>query len=146
MPEPTYYVFDGYNLMRAAGVESREALVDDLASFVARRGARGVVVFDGVGEDRRLGPLEVRFAPHADDLVERLAAERRGEERVAVISSDAAIRETAGPWVDRLSSRSFARDLAAERPPPASPASRSKVEDALDPETREKLERWRRQR
>jgi predicted RNA-binding protein with PIN domain len=146
MPDPTLYVFDGYNLMRAAHVESREELVDRLAGFVALRGARGVVVFDGVGEERRLGPLEVRFAEHADDLVERIAAERRGEERVAVVSSDAAIRETAGPWVERLSSRTFARQLAGERPPPPSAADRSRVEDALDPETRAKLERWRRQR
>jgi predicted RNA-binding protein with PIN domain len=144
--EPTYYVFDGYNLMRAGDIESRDELVDRLAGFVALRGARGVVVFDGVGGDRRLGPLEVRFAEHADDLVERIAAERRGQERVAVVSSDAAIRETAGPWVERLSSRSFARELAGERPPPPSPAGRSKVEDALDPETRERLERWRRRR
>jgi predicted RNA-binding protein with PIN domain len=144
--EPTFYVFDGYNLMRAGDIESRDELVDRLAGFVALRGARGVVVFDGVGADRRLGPLEVRFAEHADDLVERLAAERRTQERVAVVSSDAAIRETAGPWVERLSSRSFARELAAESPPPPSPAGRSKVEDALDPEVREQLERWRRGR
>ncbi len=78
MAEPTYYVFDGYNLMRAAAIESRDELVDRLAGFVALRGARGVVVFDGVGEDRELGPLDVRFAEHADDLVERIAAERRG--------------------------------------------------------------------
>ena len=146
MAEPTYYIFDGYNLMRAAAIESRDELVDRLAGFVALRGARGVVVFDGVGEDRELGPLDVRFAEHADDLVERIAAERRSRERVAVVSSDAAIRETAGPWVERLSSSSFARQLAAERPPPPSLAGRSRVEDALDSETREKLERWRRGR
>jgi hypothetical protein len=35
-----------------------------------------VLVFDGVGADRELGPLAVRFAPHADALLERL---RRGQ-------------------------------------------------------------------
>jgi predicted RNA-binding protein with PIN domain len=144
--EPTLYIFDGYNLMHASGLETREELVDRLSSFVAGRGARGVVVFDGVGEERRLGPLDIRFAAHADDLIERLAAGRRLDERVAVVSSDAAIRETAGPIVERIPSRSFARELAAEKPPPPSPAGRFKVEDKLDAETRAKLEEWRRRR
>lgn len=146
MAEPSYFVFDGYNLMHAAGSSSRDDLVDRLAGYVALRGARGVVVFDGVGEERTVGPLEVRFAVHADELIERLVAEHRVSERVAVVSSDAAIRETAGPMVERLPSRSFLRDLAGDRPPPPSPASRSKVEDRLDPSLRERLERWRRER
>ena len=61
MPEPTLYLlFDGYNVLRAAGLEERHRLIDSLASFVAVRGARGVVVFDGVGADEQYGPLEVR--------------------------------------------------------------------------------------
>jgi predicted RNA-binding protein with PIN domain len=146
MAEPSFYVFDGYNLMHAAGAKSRDDLVDGLAGYVALRGARGVVVFDGVGEERIVGPLEVRFADHADELIERLVAERRTSERVAVVSSDTAIRETAGPMVERIPSRSFLRELAGDRPPPPSPASRSKVEDRLDPAVREQLERWRRGR
>ena len=147
MPDPTLYVFDGYNLLHAGAVASRDELVDRLAGFVALRGARGVVVFDGVGEERRVGLLEVRFADHADELIERLAAERRLVERVAVVSSDAAIRETAGPIVERIPSRRFLRELEGERPPPGpGPGSGLKVEDRLDPETREKLERWRRSR
>ena len=90
MAEPTLYLFDGYNLLRAANIEERAELVDSLASFVAVRGARGVVVFDGVGLDERRGALEVRFAPHADALLERLAAEHRDRERVCLVSSDAA--------------------------------------------------------
>ncbi|MCC6222943.1 MAG: NYN domain-containing protein [Thermoleophilia bacterium] len=146
MPEPTLFVFDGYNLLHAGSVGSREELVDRLAGFVALRGARGVVVFDGTGEERTVGSLEVRFVRHADELIERIAAERRGAERVAVVSSDAAIRQTAGPWVERVSSRHFLRELAAERLPRPDPAGRSKLEDQLDPETRAKLERWRRGR
>jgi predicted RNA-binding protein with PIN domain len=146
MPEPTFFVFDGYNLMHAGGSPSREELVDRLAGYVAVRGARGAVVFDGVGEERSVGPLAVRFADHADELIERLVAERRTSERVAVISSDTAIRETAGPMVERIPSRTFLRNLAADRPPPPSPASRSKVEDRLDPAIRDTLERWRRER
>jgi predicted RNA-binding protein with PIN domain len=146
MAEPTLYLFDGYNLMHAAGIEAREELVDRLAGYVAARGAHGVVVFDGVGADRTLGPLQVRFAPHADALIERLAAEHRLDERVAVVSSDAAIRETAGPIVERTTSRAFARELAAERPPLPGQEGRFRVEDALDPETRARLEEWRRKR
>ncbi len=145
--EATLYLFDGYNLMHASGIGSREELADRLASFVAGRGARGVVVFDGVGEERTLGPLEIRFARHADDLIERLAAGRRLDERVAVVSSDAAIRETAGPIVERISSRRFARELRAERgATPADGPGRFTVEGNLDAETRARLEEWRRRR
>ena len=72
--EPTLYLFDGYNLLHAGEFEDPRELVDALASFVAVQGARGVIVFDGVGEDRAHGPLEVRYADHADALLERLAA------------------------------------------------------------------------
>jgi len=144
--EPTLYLFDGYNLLHAGAAGDREPLVDALASFVGARGARGVVVFDGVGEGRRIGTLEVRFAEHADDVIERLAAEHRLDERVAVVSSDAQIRETAGPIVERIPSARFARELRTGRPPAPSAAGRFQVEDKLDPETRAKLEAWRRRR
>jgi predicted RNA-binding protein with PIN domain len=143
--DPTLYVFDGYNLLHAGAGDSRDELVDRLAGFVAVRGVRGVVVFDGAGEDRRLGVLEVRFAAHADELIERVTAEARTHERVAVVSSDSAIRETAGPRVQRLSSSLFARELDREASARRSrPPDWSRVEDVLDPKTREALEEWRR--
>ena len=77
MGEPSLYLFDGWNLLHAGEFADARELVDTLAGFVAMRGARGIVVFDGVGEDATLGPLEVRYAPDADSLLERLAAERR---------------------------------------------------------------------
>jgi predicted RNA-binding protein with PIN domain len=144
--DPTLYLFDGYNLMHAGELTERRELVDVLAGWVAVRGARGVVVFDGVGEEATVGPLDVRFDEHADRLIERLAAEHRSKELVCVVSSDAAIRETAGVGVRKRSSRGFLRDLERHALPPAPPASRSRVEDALDPSTRERLERWRRSR
>jgi predicted RNA-binding protein with PIN domain len=147
MAEPTLYVFDGYNLMHSGGIETREELVDRLAGFVALKGARGIVVFDGGGTERRVGPLEVRFAAHADELIERLVAGRRLDERVAVVSSDTAIRETAGPIVQRIASRQFLRELESDPSPRAPAASgRFQIEGAIDAETREKLERLRRQR
>ena len=80
MSDVTLYLFDGSNLFHAGGYADRDALVDDLASFVAVRGARGVVVFDGAGADRQVGALEVRFAGHADTVLERLAAGHRDSE------------------------------------------------------------------
>jgi len=49
VPDTTLYLFDGYNLLHAGPFDDPRELVDSLASFVALRGARGVVVFDGVG-------------------------------------------------------------------------------------------------
>jgi predicted RNA-binding protein with PIN domain len=113
VPEATLYLFDGYNVLHASGLGDRRQLVDMLASFVALKGARGVVVFDGSGADQRFGSLEVRFAPHADALLERLAAENRQTQRVCLVSSDAAVRGTSGQEVAKISSREFASTLAA---------------------------------
>jgi hypothetical protein len=99
VPEPTLYLFDGYNVLHAGSFSDVRELVDTLASFVAVRGARGVVVFDGKGEDSVRGPLEVRYADHADAVIERLAAEHRGKERVCLVSSDSAVRGTSGQEV-----------------------------------------------
>lgn len=141
MAEPTLYLFDGYNLLHAGEFRDSDELVDALASFVATRGARGVVVFDGAGRDRVLGPLDVRFAPHADTLLERLAAEHRRNELVCLVSSDSAVRGTSGQEVRKVSARTFVGDLGAERHEEASP---SRIRDRVDAETRERLERLRR--
>jgi predicted RNA-binding protein with PIN domain len=141
VPEPTLYLFDGYNVLRAAGLEERHELVDSLASFVAVRGARGVVVFDGVGSDQQYGPLEVVFARNADAVLERLAAEHRDRERVCLVSSDAAVRGTSGQAVAKISSREFASTLDSVEHSEDSP---SRVRDRLDPATRDRLERLRR--
>ena len=140
------YLFDGYNILHAGSFRDRRELVDRLAGFVAFRGARGVVVFDGAGEDVTYGSLEVRFAPSADSLLERLAAEHRSDTEVWVISSDRAVRATAGQETRRLSSKSFVREL--ERGERAAPPTRagSRIEDALDEDTRSRLERLRRRR
>jgi predicted RNA-binding protein with PIN domain len=139
------YLFDGYNILHAGNFRERRELVDRLADFVALAGARGVVVFDGVGEDVAYGALEVRFAQPADSLIERLAAEHRSREEVWVVSSDRAVRGTAGQETRRLSSAAFLRDLDGSVPPGGG-GGRSQIEDALDSETKERLERFRRRR
>jgi predicted RNA-binding protein with PIN domain len=139
--EPSLYLFDGYNLLHAGEFEDPRALRDALASFVALKGAQGVLVYDGVGRDETIGPLEVRYADHADQLLERLAAENRDTRQVCVVSSDAAVRGTAGRKVQTLSSQTFLHDLEPGVVDPERPAQ---LRDRLDAATRERLERLRR--
>ncbi len=141
MPDPTLYLFDGYNLLHAGGFSDVRELVDRLADFVAVRGARGVVVFDGGGEDANLGPLSIRYAPDADTLLERLAAEHRDRESVCLVSSDAAVRGTSGQEVRKLTSRTFVRDLEQVEHREPGPY---RVGERLDEDTRARLERLRR--
>ena len=141
MAEPTLYLFDGYNLLHAGEFEDPRELVDALASFVAVQGARGVIVFDGVGEDRAHGPLEVRYVDHADALLERLAAENRRTETVCLVSSDSAVRGTSGQEVQKRNSRTFLHDL---EPPRHEDPGRSQLQDRVDEETRKRLEKLRR--
>ena len=141
MPEPTLYLFDGHNLFHAGNYGDLRQLRDELASFVALKGARGVLVFDGTGEDEAYGPLDVRYAANADTLLERLAAEHRATEVVCLVSSDVAVRGTSGQDVQKRSSATFLGDLEAvshneDRP--------HHLRETLDPETRAKLERMRR--
>jgi predicted RNA-binding protein with PIN domain len=142
VPDPTLYLFDGFNVLRASDLEDPGALVDRLAGFVALHGARGVVVFDGSGEGFEVGPLSVRFAPHADELLERLAAEHRADERVCLVSSDSAIRSVSGQEVMKRISSAIVDELREVKPPP--PDRRSRLGDRLDEGTRERLERLRR--
>ena len=141
MAEPTLYLFDGFNLLHAGGFDSPDELRDLLASWVAAQGARGILVFDGQGSTERRGPLEVRWAKDADALLERLAAEHRNREQVAVVSSDAEIRGTAGVEVRKLTSQTFLGELSRPSQPPA---VRGDLRDRLDPDTLAELERLRR--
>jgi predicted RNA-binding protein with PIN domain len=141
MSEPTLYLFDGHNLFHAGNFDDLGQLRDELASFVALKGARGFVVFDGAGADESYGPLEVRYAKHADTLLERLAAEHRNSEVVCLVSSDAAVRGTSGQEVQKRSSATFLGELqdvahSEDRP--------KHLADRLEPKTRAALEDMRR--
>ena len=109
--DPTLYLFDGHNLLHAGGFEDLRELRDTLASWVARRGARGVVVFDGTGQDETRGPLEVRFAPHADSLSSGSRA--RTATSSACASSRPTRRSARRPdaWCKTVTSQVFVRDL-----------------------------------
>ena len=141
MPDPTLYLFDGYNLLHAGDYNDVRQLVDRLASFVAQHDARGIVVFDGHGADLDRGPLQVRYAPHADTLLERLAAEHRDKEQVCLVSSDLAVRGTSGVEVTKQSSKTFLRDLGSTEHQEPAPL---RVSERIDEETRVKLEQLRR--
>jgi predicted RNA-binding protein with PIN domain len=141
MAEPTFFLFDGYNLLHQSSFADRRELTDALASFVALHGARGVLVWDGVGSDSEVGPLSVRYAPHADALLERLAAEHRRTEVVCLVSSDFALRGTSGQEVQKRSSRAFAAEL---KPGGHEEWYGSRLGDAVDAATRARLERLRR--
>ena len=140
-PEPTLYLFDGYNVLNSGPFAGVRELCDALSSFVAMRGARGVVVFDGSGTDAQLGPLVVRYAPHADALLERLAAEHRGTEVVCLVSSDVAVLGTSGQEVRKVTSALFVDGLVPPRHDEERP---TRLADTVDDETRARLERWRR--
>jgi predicted RNA-binding protein with PIN domain len=141
MSDSSLYLFDGFNLLHAGGFTSPEELRDVLASWVAAQGTRGVLVFDGEGTNERHGPLEVRWAKDADALLERLAAEHRSGGDVAIVSSDAAVRSTAGIEVRKIASQTF---LAEFSPPSQPPTARGDLRDRLDPGTLAQLERLRR--
>ena len=120
MPQASLYLFDGSNLFHAGAFAHREELVDTLASFVATRGARGVVVFDGTGESREVGPLSVRFAQDADTVLERLAVEQFHGQVGSI------------PFLAELERAGHREDAP------------SRLGDRVDEATRERLERLRR--
>ena len=102
----------------------------------------GVVVFDGVGEELEVGPLSVRYAPDADTLLERLAAEHRARRaRLPRLLRRGGSRHVRARRCARSSSATFLREL--ERPTHSEDEA-SRLRDRLDPETRAKLERLRR--
>ena len=83
----------------------------------------------------------MRYAPDADTLLERLAADHRHGERVCLVSSDVAMRGTSGQEVRKVSS---ARSCAISSAATHVEDQASRLRDRLDPETRAKLERLRR--
>lgn len=141
MADATLYLFDGHNLLHAGPFSTPRELADALASFVAERGARGVLVFDGAGDDASYGPLEVRYAAPADTALERLAVEHRRRAEVVLVTSDATVAAAAGIDVQHVSSRTFFRELRPAAPPPAPPSG---LAGKLDDETQARLERLRR--
>jgi predicted RNA-binding protein with PIN domain len=140
------WLFDGFNVLHAGPWEDVRELRDALASFVALRGAQGIVVFDGVGDEGTFGPLEVRYAEHADHELERLAADNRAKRAVTLVSSDNVVRGTAGQGGVRwVTSQNFLLELGPTTSEAELEPERPRgLGGRLDPATAERLERLRR--
>ena len=139
------WLFDGFNVLHAGPWEDLDELRNALASFVALRCAQGIVVFDGAGDGGVFGPLEVRFAAHADHELERLAADNRSRRAVTLVSSDNVVRGTAGAGVRWVTSQNFLRELDPPSPERLVEPERPRgLGGRLDEETAAKLERLRR--
>ena len=139
--DPTLYLFDGYNLLHAGGYDAPRELVDQLASFVAEAGARGIVVFDGHGAESAIGRLEVRYAEDADTLLERLAAEHRDREEVQLSPPT---RPCGAPRAPRCGRSRRRTSCASSAQAGRRSSRRTAVSERIDDETRAKLERLRR--
>jgi uncharacterized coiled-coil protein SlyX len=111
------YLVDGFNLLHAVILRGRERShwwqVEQQARVVTLaqsfRGGEVWVVFDARGGERVTGmgtggaftpgssghPVEVRFAPSADDYIVELCAQLRGQRQVVVVSADRALIDRA---------------------------------------------------
>lgn len=160
------YIIDGYNLLHAHPVHSRELrrdldvarahLVADLSWF-AEAGQRTVVVFDGAGNPfsngspHHLGALTVIFSAagtSADTVIEALAQRYRDRGEIAVVvTSDTATRDTVrSATVSVLSSERFVESLltapADVARPPAGGTRRVPLARRIDEDVAEVLARW----
>jgi predicted RNA-binding protein with PIN domain len=149
------FVLDGDNLVHARGAgadmeRARERLAGDVAGYAAQEGVEVVLVFDGHGRAREIGPLRVVHAGRetADTVIERLAHRAGPERTVTVVSNDAVLRHVAQRGgVHAMSAREFLDRLAAGASPPSprpdGPRRRT-IADALPADVRAALERLRR--
>ena len=74
-------------------------------------------------------------------MLDREPFEQRGRGEVAMVSSDAAVRNTAGIEVRKIASQAFLAEFSRPSQPPT---RRGDLRDRLDPETLARLERLRR--
>jgi predicted RNA-binding protein with PIN domain len=161
------YVVDGYNVLHALFAEMsvdelalrRDWLAGQLASFAALRDADLVLVWDAHGAASSTCELlagtrvEVCFAGgrfSADTLIARRIAEQPSDVSVVVVSADQEVQRTAArAGVRRMTPRelgldmdSLSKELAKSND---SSRMRSSLEDKVDLETWQRLERMRTQ-
>lgn len=159
-------IVDGYNVIRqtppyrdiAEGDldAGRLALISDVAAF-AHGDFRATVVFDGHlnqfsdGRPHTIAGVTVIFSPFgcdADTVIESLSrVARESGEDVLVVTSDAQTQWTVlGGRVARMSSAEFAGEIKAEdaewRQHAPAGSAKSRVEDRIDIDVRDRLARW----
>jgi len=132
---------DGQRFLYDVWLEVAEPERDEIEAALDYREV--VAIVREVADARAYRLLESLAAAVADALLERLAAERRGREQVAVVSSDTAVLGTSGIEVRKLSSQTFLAELARPR---QAAGPRGDLRDRLDPATLAALERLRRGR
>jgi predicted RNA-binding protein with PIN domain len=157
---------DGYNVIRqtppyrelAEGdlETARAALVSDVAAY-SDRSFEATIVFDGHlnpssnGIPHQVAGITVVFSRYgidADSVIESLAraARERGDD-IVVVTSDAQTQwAVLGGSVVRMSSPGFAGEMRVQdsewREHAPSGSLRGRLEDRVDPDTRERLSRW----
>ena len=141
MAEPTLYLFDGYNLLHAGPFTDQRELTDTLASFVAGRARAACSSSTASGRTRRTARSRCATPRTPTRCSSGSPPSTAGTEEVCLVSSDFAVRGTSGQEVQKRSSRSFVGDLELPR---HSESHGSRLGDALDAETRARLERLRR--
>ena len=140
MADPTLYLFDGHNLFHAGAFASSGSspTASPLRRHPGRPGRAGLGR-DGV--DPQVGALSVRYAAHADDVLERLAAENRDTE---VFCSSMPIRRPRHRARGAEATSGTSSSTSSGRATRSRTAAR--IGDSLDDATRERLERMRRGR
>lgn len=169
----TTYLIDGYNVMhelRRSGrgplrpdlapgelEDERARLLDRIYSFMGGTSDRAIVVFDSQNPSLHSGQsatanVEVYFGSFersADDIIERVVYRLRAAENVVVVTSDYGLQKTIFlENVTRRSARQFVADLQHHTSEVANSENCTtivhRVEDRIDPASREKLEALRR--
>jgi predicted RNA-binding protein with PIN domain len=145
---------DGSNVLHCArwGGRDRGELVRLVEQWAAAEGVQVLLAIDGSGQgvSSRLVEVVPSGAGEADDVLARRAAELRGQAREHwVVSSDGAVRASAGSAAARtLAAGDFVGmlDAAPLTAAPSSdpPDSTSRIADAVDEDLRSRLERMRR--
>ena len=165
-------IVDGYNMIFAwpelaalkdAKLEdARDLLVAILADYAAMTRQKVTVVFDShrrpsaEGTEQQVSGIQVVYSGRgasADHVIERLVYEARSSDEVTVATSDALQRDIAlGKGVKTVSALVLkaqveaalaGRDVQINDRKARSDLSR-RLEDRLDPKTRERLDRFRR--
>src|SRR5256886_3174245 len=167
-------IVDGYNIVFAwpdlAAVkdvnlqDAREMLIATLADYAAMTRQKVTVVFDShrrpdaEASEQTISGVEVVYSGRktsADHVIERLLFEARASDEVTVATSDALQRDLAlGRKIKTVSALTLTGQvdavLAQRNQQTGDTRARSEVarrlEDRLDPKTRERLERLRRRR
>jgi len=162
-------IVDGYNIINAwpeliklkneSFEHARDRLLDILLNFCGLTGCLAIVVFDahlvkkGIGHRETLGSIEVVFTQEgetADSCIERLVSQLPRQTRVTVATSDwAQQRLVMGQGALRLSARELLNRVNEAREKNALKIhgllkNNTTLDDALNPDIKEIMEKWRR--